>query len=149
MADFTHLGKLRVQDDATAEYTFFRIAGEPTLTVRAAHESNRDFFNAALKRSKAAMRRSRGRKNQMPTQEMIEQARQEDIVLFAKYVVVSWTGVIDAEDQDVEMTPEVCAQFLDAIPPDMFTELRAFCLDIENFREDGLDSEDLEDLLGN
>lgn len=149
MADFTHLDKLRVQDDATAEYTFFRITGEPTLTMRAAHESNADFFNAALKRSKAAQRRSRGRKNQQPTKEMIEAARQEDIVLFAKYVVVGWTGVLDADDQEVEFSQENCAQFLNAIPTDMFTELRVFALDIENFRDDGMDPGELEDLLGN
>ena len=147
MADFTHLQGLRVDDNATAEFCFYRIAGEPTLTVRPAHESNREFFNAALKKSKAAMRRLRGRKGQMPTPETIEQARQEDIRLFAKHVVVSWTGVVEASGGEVELTEEVCRQFLEAIPSDMFTELRAFCLDIDNFRdEDCMDADELDEL---
>jgi len=146
MADFTHLQGLRVGNDATAEFTFYGIAGEPTLEVRPATESNREFFNAALKRSKHAGRRQRGRKS-IPTPETIEQARQEDILLFSKYIVKSWpVPPVDSAGEPVEFSPEVVAQFLDAIPSDMFTELRVFCLEIDNFREDLMDPDDQEEL---
>ena len=65
--------------------------------------------------------------------------------------MTGWSGVLDAKGDEVEYSEEVCIQFLDAIPPDMFIEMKVFCLDIENFREveDQMDPEDLEDVLGN
>jgi len=150
MADFTHLQSLRVADDATASFTFFQIGGEPTLQVRHAGQSNRDFFNAALKMNKAAARGARKQRGGVPTPEDIEKARQQDIRIFARYIVTDWQNVLDSEGNQVEFSEEVCVQFLQAIPSDMFTELRVFCLDITNFREEEMmDEEELEDLQGN
>ena len=151
MADFSHLKSLQVQSDAKATFTFFRIAGEPTLEVRPATEANNEFFNAVLKQGKAAARRARGRRGQTPTKEAIEQARQEDIKLFVKYIVVDWEGVLDSKGESVPYSSEVCEQFLKAIPSDMFNELRNFCLDIDNFRleSEQMEADELEELTGN
>ena len=149
MADFQHLAKLRVQDDATAEFTFFRIVGEPTLTVRHAGDTNPDFLNAVLKKPKRLQRAAR-RARQI-TAASIDSARMEDIQLFARCIVVGWSGVLDSQGEEVEFTRENLIDFLTAIPPDMFNELRAFCLDIENFREesDMMDAAEEEELQGN
>lgn len=149
MADFQHLSKLRVADDATAEFTFFRIVGEPTLTVRHAGDTNPDFLNAVLKKPKKLARQAR--RARQVTAQSIDQARLEDIQLFARVIVTGWSGVKDSEGNEVEFSRENLIDFLTAIPPDMFNELRAFCLDIENFREEGeeMDEEEEEELRGN
>lgn len=151
MADFKHLAALRVEADATVDFTFFRIAGEPTLTVRPAGDTNPDFFNAALRANKKAQRAARGRRGQTPTPESIERARQADITIFADTIVTGWSGVMDSDGNEVEFSRENLVQFLNAIPPDMFNELRNFCLDIDNFRDapEEMDEEELEDLQGN
>jgi len=151
MADFKHLAALRVAPDATVDYTFFRIAGEPTLTVRPAGDTNPEFFNAALRVSKKAQRQNRGRKGQTPTPESIERARQQDIEIFADTIVTGWSGVLDSNGDEVEFSRENLVAFLNAIPADMFNELRNFCLDIDNFRDepDQMDEEELEELQGN
>jgi len=151
MADFTHLKGLSVKEDATSNFVFYGISGEPTLLVRPATNANIPFFNAVLKQSKAAMRRSRGRKGQLPTAETIEAARQEDITLFARFIVIGWERVVDASGAAVPFSEEVCRQFLNAIPLDMFNDLRAYCLDINNFRDtvDEMEPEELEELQGN
>lgn len=150
MTDFSHLNSLRIKDDATQPYTFYRIGGEPTLDCRPAHESNREFFNAALKASKQASRRTNSRKGATPTQETIDAARKEDIRLFALCVVTGWSGVQDSKGNEVEFSRENVEAFLSAIPSDMFTELRAFCLDIDNYRDvDEMDIEEFEELSGN
>lgn len=150
MTNFSHLRSLQVQQDTTVEFTFYRIGGEPTLSVRHAGQENRDFFNAALKKSKQAARRLRGRQGAAPSHEDIERARREDAALFAKHIVTGWEDVLDADGEAVEFSEEVCLEFLLAIPSDMFTELRAFCLDINNFREDdSMGDDELEELQGN
>lgn len=151
MADFKHLAALRVAPDATAEYPFFRIAGEPTLIVRPAGDTNPDFFNAALRANKKAQRAAKGRKGQTPTPESIERARQADITIFADTIVTGWSGVLDAEGEEVEFNRENLVQFLNAIPSDMFNEMRNFCLDIDNFRDapEEMDDEELEDVSKN
>jgi hypothetical protein len=151
MADFKHLASLRVQDNATVEYTFYRIGGDPTLSVQHAGRSNVAFFNAALRQTKIARRKAKSRKGAGITAASIEQARQEDIQMFAEFIVTGWSGVLDSKGKEVPYSQEVCIQFLNAIPPDMFDELREFCLDIENFREldDTMDPQELEELKGN
>lgn len=149
MADFSNLSKLRVKSDATAEFVFYSIAGEPTLSVAHAGDTNPEFLNAVLRQPKK-LKRARRRARKI-SQEAIAEARAEDVRLFSQVIVKGWSGVVDADGNEVDFAPEVCAQFLEAIPSDMFNELRAFCVDIENFREvpDDIDDEELEDLQGN
>jgi hypothetical protein len=149
--DFSHLKALQVQKDAKSTFVFFRIAGEPSLEVRPATSDNPEFFNAVLKQSKAAVRRARSRRGQQATTEAIDLARQEDIKLFVKYIIVDWDGVLDSKGELVPYSADACAQFLRAIPSDMFNELRNYCLDIENFRleSEQMEASELEELTGN
>ena len=64
------------------------------------------------------------------------------------YIVTGWSNVEDAKGKAVKFSKEVCRQFLIAIPGDMFDELRLFCLEISNFREE-MDPEELAELSGN
>ena len=142
MAQFGHLKSLAVNGDDTARYTFYEIEGSPALLVSPATSVNKPFFNAVLRKSKEAARKLRGRKGQIPT----------DAQLFVEFIVRGWEDVIDADGEAVEFDAEAGYDFLMAIPSDMFDDLRAFCLDISNFRgleDEAMDPEEQEDLSGN
>lgn len=151
MVNFKHLEKLHVSQEDTEIYIFTGIMGRPRLRVKHAGECNHDFLNAALKENKKFKRQNRGRTDQEITEASIVSARKQDIVLFAKTVLVDWFDVVDSQGNKVDFSVDNAIQFLEAIPSDMFTDLKEFCLDIENFREipDEMDSEELEAIQGN
>ncbi len=147
MTDFSNLQALHITDDATVEFVFFGIHGEPTLSVRPATQENKPFFNAVLAKNKQASRKAKGRRAAALTATTLVEARTADIELFVSYIVTGWTNVVDAKGKAVKFSKEVCRQFLEAIPGDMFDELRMFCLDIANFRLE-MDPGELEELSG-
>lgn len=144
--NFSNLEKLKVKSSATALYTFHDIAGEPTLKVRPAHEVNNAYMNAVLKRGKKMLRTLR--RGKMSTA-VLKENRETDYGLFPRYIVEEWpVAPCDAEGNDVGFSRENCEAFLRAIPVDMFNDLRDFCGDIDNFRddEDDLDADAREEL---
>jgi hypothetical protein len=148
MTDFSNLSALQITEEATAEFAFFGINGEPTLTCRPATQENKPFFNAVLAKNKQAQRKQKGRRAQAPTAATLAEARANDIELFVEFIIVGWSNVVDAKGKAVKFSKDVCKQFLEAIPGDMFDELRVFCLEIANFRTE-MDPEELEELSGN
>lgn len=117
------------------------LMGDVMFGVLPAIESNKPYFNAALKRN---MELSRGRKIKIDAG-MIEATRVEDKKLFAKYVVKDWKNVKDDTGADVPFSPEVCEEFFDALPAYIFDDIRAFCVDPANF----IEPVDLEDIAKN
>ena len=148
MTDFSNLAALQITEDASAPFVFYQIRDEPTLECRPATQENKPFFNAILTKNKQDSRKQKGRKAAAPTAQMLADARAADIELFVNYIVIGWTNVVDAKGKAVKFSKDVCRQFLTAIPGDMFDELRVFCLDIANFRNE-MDPEELEELAGN
>lgn len=145
-SNFSHLKNLQIQDGHTVEYTFWEIAGEPFLNVRPAGEANKNFFNALLKKNKQSARRSRKAKS--VTTETLADARREDIDLFVQYIISGWGRVENMDGELVPFSRESCAEFLNAIPGDMFDSLRIFCLNMDNFREDeSMEEEEREELM--
>ncbi len=145
MTDFSNLESLQIAEDATTSFVFYGIAGEPTLDCRPATQENKPFFNAILLQNKQTQRKQKGRRAAAPTAQMLAEARAADIELFVSYIITGWTNVVDAKGKAVKFTKEVCKQFLNAIPGDMFDELRVFCLEIANFRVE-MDPEELAEL---
>lgn len=147
--DFSHLSDLKVQPSKQVEFAFERIEGEPTLVVRSSSESNKPYLNALLKSGRRTLRKMRGGKM---SAEVLASNRDQDRELFPKYVIVDWKAatVRNAAGKPVPFSPEACTAFLQALPNDLFDELRAFCGDVDNFREkDDLTSGDVEDLSKN
>lgn len=147
--DFSNLEKLKVKPSATALYTFHNIVGEPSLMVRPAHEINNGYMNAILKKGKRMLRSLRRGKMSTAT---LKENREQDYTLFPRYIVEDWpTAPVDANGNAVPFSKENCEAFLRAIPIEEFTDLREFCGDLDNFRddEDDLDDEDREELEGN
>ncbi len=156
MSQFDHLKALHVTATATADFIFEHLEGMPSLTCRPATDINEGFFNAVLKAGKQASRKAKAIRKLKGKQEkdlaaQKEKARLDDIELFVDHIVVGWDDVVNKKGKPVEFTTENLRQFLQAIPPEMFHDLRVFCLSIENFRPDpgGMSDEEREDLSGN
>jgi hypothetical protein len=145
--NFSHLRNLTVATDSQSEFIFYGISGEPALDVAPATEANKPYLNGVLARSKKLARRLRGARM---TVEVLQESREQDRELYPKHVVKGWRNVFDADGNEVPFCPEACAEFLQAIPNDMFDELRTFCGNADNFRHpDEGDEEDAEELAGN
>lgn len=143
MTNFDHLKQLDIQPDKTAEYTFNMIKGQPTLIVKPATESNRPFFNAMLKKSRKQSKTSlAGAVNDV----VVKQNRNEDRQLYSQYIVVGWSNVQDSAGNTVEFSSAVCKEWFEALPDNLFDELRVFCGNFMNFIDA---EEDIEDIAKN
>lgn len=147
-ADFSHLEKMKVTKGSKALYAFDFIEGTPTLIVRPATEQNESYLNAVLRTGKKMLRRMRGGKMSVA---MLRESREQDLGLYPKHIVDGWTvPPVDVKGNPVKYNAENCEAFLRAVPVDMFDDMRTYCGDPDNFREeDELTSEEVETLTGN
>lgn len=146
--NFSNLAALTVRADREIDFVFALIEGEPRLKVRPATEANRPYFNAVLRSSgKGLLKRMRGGRLNA---EALAESRAQDRKLFAEFVVRGWENVVDGDGVAVPFSRENVEGFLEALPADLFDELRAFCSNPDNFRgENALTQEDTEKLKGN
>lgn len=146
--DFSNLKSLSIDANTSREFKFYSIEGEPTLQVRSTTDANKQYLNALLKGRKA-LRLMRGRKI---NSSVLDANRDQDRELYPKFVITGWDEktVVDSNSDPVSFSKENCELFLRALPNDIFDELRTYCSDPDNFREeDDLDEEDIENLAGN
>jgi hypothetical protein len=146
MTDFSNVSKLTVRGDQTATYEFEAVGGRPELTVRPATEANRAYLNGVLQKGRRMLKQARGKRL---SPELLVEAREQDFALYARCVVTGWKRVRDASGAEVLFSVEACEEFLRALPPEMFDELRSFCSTAETFRPASDDQPDLEDAAGN
>ena len=139
MTDFSHLQRASTP---TAEYFFYALDGQPSVTVRPANSSNKPFMNDLLK-SQSRQRRQR------VTADTFDFTRRGDIVRYSKHVVTKWQGITDVEGKDVALSVGACQEFLRAIPSWMFDELRDFSTDALSFEIDDDADGDEEDAAKN
>lgn len=145
---FGHLKELQVVPDAITKFPFPLIEGCPSLQVRHAGDSNSEFFNAVLKRNKHDERMLV--EGETVDADHITRVRLADIELFIDMIVVGWGSVFDSKGKAVKFTKDNCRDFLTQLPVDMFNNLRAFCLNVNNFRaRNTMSAEELEALQGN
>lgn len=141
MTNFSHLKNLDVTNK-TAEYPIVQIAGEPTLILKPATEVNKPYFNSVLRRSRRTMQAAKSGFSA----KMINENREEDRSLYPKHVVEDWKDVVDNKGKSVKFTPQVCEEFLTALPDWIFDDIRAFCGESANFTGEPID---IEEKLGN
>lgn len=143
MVDFSNIEKLDVGGRQRAELTLFQVDGAPTLTLAPALESNKPYFNAALKGARKHQRGTRGGGVKAST---VSAVRDSNRRLFAKHIVKDWSGVVDADGNEVDFNLEHCEAFLNALPDWLFDEIVEFAGNPANFQveEDDLDVEELE-----
>lgn len=138
-ADFSHLKKYQITDETTAEYTFGRIEGDPSIILRPAHEVNEAWLlarteaNIALSKSLSQTPKPGG----LIAEDLKKQADQEretDKRLIAFHCAVSWgTPPVDSKGKPVEFSPENALAFFDAIGIAMVDPLRNFVGNLYNF----------------
>ena len=143
-------GSMPVKKKETIAYAIQPIVYEdgttPTLQVMPANDSNKPYMSALL-RNNAQVRR-------VPkvTLKTLARNRNDDIELYAKYIIKGWENVRDENDEQVKFSIDECVEFLEAIVKDntwIFDDIRMFCSDMNNFIEDGADENDEEELLKN
>lgn len=137
--DFSHLSKYAITDETTAEYTFNRIEGEPSVIVRPAHECNpgwlmaRTEANIALAKAITAVTKP----GQLVAEDLTKQSQAErdtDRKLIAFHCVTGWgTAPVDKNGKAVEFSPDNAFSFLAAIPNEMLDPLRNFVGNLYNF----------------
>ena len=142
MVDFSNLNRYDVIDK-TSEFALTDIDGQPTLTVKAANEFNKPYFNAVLKKSKTSMKRLN--KGDVDAS-FLEKNRDLDKALFPGLVIVGWEGITDASGQDVPFSESACKEFINMLPGWLFDKVRTFCSNNANFVDE---VEDIDEKLGN
>lgn len=140
---FEKVKNLAVGVDATAEYVFYGIEGEPSVIGKPATEANKPYLNSILKKGKRLMRRIRGGKMNV---EALKESREQDYQLYPKFVLKGFANPA-LRDDGSQATDEDMEAFMRAIPIDMFDDMRAFYSDPDTFREeDDLDEDEVEEL---
>lgn len=136
MVDFSHLEALDVSAEHTARYAMHEITVEgrtPTLIVKPATDANKPYYNAKLKRAAKNQRVVLG--GQI-TVGLLDESRDEDRELFAKYVVVGWEDLVDATGKDVPFTKRNCEDFVAALSNWVFDGVTQFAGTASNFTEE-------------
>jgi len=131
---FNQLKALELNDEMTAELTLHDIENpdgtSPTLFLAPATEVNKGYFNGLLRRSRKNMRNIQ---EQNFDTSMIKDNRDNDRVLYAKYIVKGWKNVKDDKGKDVPFNEENCQGFLEALPDWLFDKVRNFATIVRNF----------------
>ena len=110
----------------------------PVFSVKPASDTNKPYISALLRQNAQA------RRNSQVTLKVLDRNRQDDIELYAKYIITGWQNVIDVDGVAVEYSSEEGKQFLTEIVKDnswIFDNLRVFCSDMHNFINDLEDEE--------
>jgi hypothetical protein len=155
---FSNLAGAQVTGDSTAVFIFYDLPGEPWVRVRAGGDLNRPYFGAIL--AKSAKNRKRLMKGKIDAS-MLDENRQLDRELYPKYLDGGewggWQEAIPNEDPDakpefreVPYSAEGFRELCEQLPADLFDELRGFCNEPANYRdEEDPDEDDIEALSGN
>ena len=125
--DFSNLD---VQKDTVAEMTLYQIESHPVLTLSPAAQANKPYLNALLKRNKHMARALKAGAVDATT---LDQNRDEDRELYAKYIIKGWKNVLDTDGKGVPFSQSAADQFLKALPDWLFDEIRTFAGDVNNF----------------
>ena len=149
--DLSNLDGTQVDGASTAVFTFYDLPGEPWLRVRAGGELNRPYFAALLaSQTKNRKRLMKGTINA----EMLERNRQIDRKLYPQHMdagdMGGWRNRVDGVEMPLEYSPAAWAAVVQALPNDLFDEVRSFCNEPSNFRsENEPDQDEIEETAGN
>lgn len=132
MVDFSHISSQAITVSAKAQFKFYALKGTPEITVRPVGETNSGYQNAVLRNARKHQSVVASRTISLA---VVKEYRDEDRKQYAEHVVVGWSSVVDKDGKAVPFSKAACKELLDALPDDMFDELRRFCQDMANFRE--------------
>ena len=117
------------------------------LLVKTATNENTEFNEASL-RMGGQRRRDIIEGGASLTSDNAKEDREEDRILYPKYIIVGWGGIrkkINRDGKievvDVPFSRDECAKFIKVLPGWIFDKLRMFCMRPEKF----LDPDDLQE----
>lgn len=120
---------------ATARFDMPWVTHDAYLVVRTATSDNEKYNEGSIRMSSKRMTRQAA--TGTITSADAEQDRQEDRVLYPKYVIVGWGGIEDKKGDAVPYSPQNCKAFIAILPAWIFDRLRLFCMKPERFLDDG------------
>jgi len=135
---FEHLKRYEIRD-RTAEMTLDVINGSPVLILAPFTEQNRPLLAEILRMNKSSARTT------LFNEKDIDKTTAYHKELCAKYVLRGWRNVFDSKGASVLFSEEAAAEFLEALPNWLFTQIRLFAMESSNF----IDTEGEQELLGN
>ena len=116
------------------------ITDKARLLLSPASESNNSYYNGVLKfaasRSRQQLPAHVAERNEM------NQNRSDDRVLYPKYIVKGWEGIIDDQKVDVPFSQEVCLELFDVLPDWIVDQVRVFCMTSANFLDQEVPSDE-------
>lgn len=132
MTDFSHLDVLTPKVTAT-RYDLPALGIGAHLMVLPAIEANRPYFAELHQRVLAQSRLQRA--GAEVSADTLRKNREEDRALYARHVIVGWSGIHDAAGTMVPFSAGAALDLLRALPDHMFDVLRVFCSEARNFAE--------------
>lgn len=139
MADFSHLKKLEITEESTAEYVFEDIPGEPSIIFAPMTDQNPEYLNArvriAVDRAERDQGKTRSKKRaEILSSDRLKDDRDIDRELMAKTCARGWGNPpVDVNGETPEFSPENCHDFLKAVPDWLIDPCRSFVANIYNF----------------
>jgi hypothetical protein len=149
MANFNNLTRYRVTGDMTKEYDLGVALGKRdgqyvtvVLTVAPANSLNPGYLNEALDIARKEEERVAKRKG-VKVQELsnaqllakAKEAEEADREIYPRHVIKGWSNVFDDDMvTEVPFSLAECAKFVKVLPEHIFTALRIFCQEANNFQ---------------
>ncbi len=133
MANFSHLRSMELTPETAKEYILHRVTVDgktPVLLIRPAGASNKPYFNAMIKLS---TKNAKALQAGVINAAMVDENRDFDRKLFPRHVIVGWRDMLDAEGTELEYAPDICKDFVEALPDHEFDKIRNFAEAADNF----------------
>ncbi len=126
---------------ATAWCELPEVSPEARLLLKPATEENPGYYNAMLR--KAGPRARKIARTQRLTSEDGKLNREEDRVLYPRFVIQNWEGVMDSKNKKVAFNRDNVVEFCEKLPDWLFDRVRNFASTQERFLD--LDEEETPD----
>lgn len=147
---FGQLKKFDVKE-ATAWFEIPELGPKARIHCKLATENNKPYYNAMLRKSSKGLRRMAGGRI---TEQDLAKNRDEDRILFPKFVIIGWEDVPDGETGELvpysrENAVVLCTDAPVGLPDHIFNTFRNWAASPENFYpedvDEPMDSPDLKD----
>ena len=137
-------GIVATKKQDTVEYTMSNVTLSnglsPVLIVAPATDANKKYMSALLRQN------AQTRRAPKVTLKTVNENRDNDIELYADYVIRDWKHVVDEDNKVVKYTPKEGRDFLEQLCANnqswVFDDLRMYCSDMSNFVTNMADEED-------
>lgn len=131
-ADFDYLEEY----DPTGRKAWYPLPlrSRPSLRISYAGQTNKPYINALGKLIASTTTARRLASGQVDIG-IIDENLERDRILFPKFIITEWRGVLNAEHKEVPFTPEACEKFLRALPDWIMERISNFAQRPMNFLE--------------